>query len=91
MYCPASGQELGQLGMSVLLPRPDAGDATQGVPGGTVYRMRVVVPRQRRRGRRAAYVVFEGLTPGVYDTWYVPSIVVNPNSYLTTSVAQGGS
>ncbi|KIM89859.1 hypothetical protein PILCRDRAFT_84703 [Piloderma croceum F 1598] len=47
---------------------PDAGDATQGVPGGTVRRMRVTVPR-RRKGRRVAYVVFEGLAPGVYDTW----------------------
>jgi hypothetical protein len=31
--------------------------------------MRVVPPTQRRRGRRVAYVVFEGLAPGVYDTW----------------------
>ena len=50
------------------MPRPDAGDATQGVPGGTVRRMRVTVPR-RRKGRHVAYVVFEGLAPGVYDTW----------------------
>lgn len=49
--------------------RADAGDATQGVPGGRVYKMRVVPPTQRRRGRRVAYVVFEGLAPGVYDTW----------------------
>ena len=47
----------------------DAGDATQGVVGGTVYKVRVTVPKTRRRGRHAAYVVFEGLAPGVYWTW----------------------
>lgn len=49
--------------------RADAGDATQGVPGGRVYKMQVVVLTRRRRGRRAAYIVFEGLAPGVYNTW----------------------
>lgn len=33
--------------------------------------MQVMVPKARRRGRRAAYVVFEGLAPGIYDVWYV--------------------
>jgi hypothetical protein len=52
-----------------LFSRADAGDTTQGVPGGSVRRFRVDVPERRRRGRRAVYVVFEGLAPGVYNTW----------------------
>ncbi|KIM88515.1 hypothetical protein PILCRDRAFT_2743 [Piloderma croceum F 1598] len=48
---------------------PDAGDATQGVPGGKVYKMQVQVTRKHRKGRRVAYVVFEGLATGVFDTW----------------------
>ena len=55
-------------GLAQLICRPDAGDATQGVPGGTVHRVQVAVPRQRK-GRHAAYIVFKGLTPDVYDTW----------------------
>ncbi|KIM74213.1 hypothetical protein PILCRDRAFT_92724 [Piloderma croceum F 1598] len=47
---------------------PDAGDATQGVPGGHVVKVHVIVPRETRR-RRTAYVVFEGLRPGIYNTW----------------------
>jgi hypothetical protein len=50
------------------LRRADAGDASQGVPGGTVARIHVSPPRQRR-GRSAAYVVFEGLVPGIYESW----------------------
>ena len=52
--------------------RPDAGDATQGVPGGHVTRVHVIVPRDRRpkrKNRRTAYVVFEALRPGIYNTW----------------------
>ena len=49
--------------------RPDAGDATQGVPGGKVYKMQVQVTRRHRKGHRAAYVVFEGLATGVFETW----------------------
>jgi hypothetical protein len=39
--------------LAQLICRPDAGDATQGIPGGTVRRIQVAVPRQRK-GRRAA-------------------------------------
>jgi hypothetical protein len=49
--------------------RADAGDATQGVPGSHVVKIQVAPPRSRRRGPRAAYVVFEGLAPGIYHTW----------------------
>jgi hypothetical protein len=49
--------------------RADAGDATQGVPDGRVVKFRVLVPKARRRSRRVAYVVFEGLAPGIYNTW----------------------
>jgi hypothetical protein len=51
--------------------RPDAGDSTQGVPGGQVFKMQVTPPRRRRGRRCEAYVVFEGLAPGIYNTWLV--------------------
>lgn len=53
-------------------PRQAAGHFTQGILGGHVYKMQVVVPNHGRRRRHCvAYVVFEGLAPGIYNAWYV--------------------
>ncbi|KIM87298.1 hypothetical protein PILCRDRAFT_3798 [Piloderma croceum F 1598] len=46
-----------------------AGHLSQGYPGGKAIRMRVEPPRKKCRFPPAAYVVFEGLMPGIYDTW----------------------
>ena len=54
--------------MALIPCREDAGDASQGVYGSKVAEIHV--SPQRCRGRCAAYVVFEGLAPGVYDSWY---------------------
>ena len=51
--------------------------------------MCITVPKQHRRGRRVAYVVFEGLAPGIYSTWQVPSAVTGLHAYLTGVVASG--
>jgi hypothetical protein len=48
--------------------RADAGDASQGVPGGSVVKYRVQASTKRPK-RCEAYVVFEGLAPGIYNTW----------------------
>jgi len=57
--------------------RADAGDASQGVDGGKVAKINDS-PWQHC-GRRAAYVVFEGLAPGVYSSWYNsgPNLLAN--------------
>jgi hypothetical protein len=31
--------------------------------------MKVVPPKRKKNSKAAAYVVFEGLRPGIYDTW----------------------
>lgn len=62
--------------------RHTAGHATQGVPGGRVFKMQVLVPPAGRRRRRcgATYVVFEGLRPGIYLIWY--ALICPPLSLL---------
>jgi hypothetical protein len=51
--------------------RHHAGHASQGYPGGTAVRMKVITPKKRRGDKCEAYVVFEGLAPGIYTSWYV--------------------
>jgi hypothetical protein len=81
VYYVASGKRTGVRETWYVLPAPisididqllscraDAGEATQGVPGGQVVKYRVTPPKRRHK-KCTAYVVFEGLAPGVYNTW----------------------
>lgn len=51
--------------------RARAGSASQGHPGGKVRRLVTINPPAARQGTvpNVAWVVYEGLQPGVYDTW----------------------
>ena len=51
----------------MVFTRHGAGHLSQGYPGGKA--IRVTPPRKKYRFPPAAYVVFEGLMPGIYDTW----------------------
>lgn len=52
------------------LPVPPVLDATLEVLGSNTFTVTPPKPSHpRRRGRATAYVVFEGLAPGVYETW----------------------
>lgn len=56
----------------VRLHRARAGSASQGYPGGTVRRLVTINPPTRTRQDRVAnvaWVVYEGLQPGVYNSW----------------------
>jgi hypothetical protein len=55
---------------SIFICRHRAAHASQGYPGGHVNKIRVIPPAIGNRNRHlVAYVVFEGLAPGIYDTW----------------------
>jgi hypothetical protein len=53
----------------MIFIRHRAGHLSQGYPGGKAIRMRVKPPQTKHKFKPAAYVVFEGLMPGIYDTW----------------------
>jgi hypothetical protein len=54
----------------IIFARHTAGHLSQGYPGGKAIKVRVQPPQNdRRKFKAAAYVVFEGLMPGIYDTW----------------------
>ncbi|KAF7980386.1 hypothetical protein HWV62_38178 [Athelia sp. TMB] len=65
-YIVSSGRETG-----IMREWHAAAHATQGVVGGHAIRVEVTVPnvKRRRHKKRKAYVVFEGLEPGVYTDW----------------------
>ncbi|KAJ6450345.1 hypothetical protein C8R47DRAFT_1230306 [Mycena vitilis] len=48
------------------IPRHEAAEHSQGVPGGSVSR---IGRKSKARPLRKSYVVFYGLIPGVYTTW----------------------
>lgn len=52
-----------------VLCRHHAGHATQGVPDLQVRRV-VITPREERL-RKVVWVVYEGVIPGIYDSWYI--------------------
>ncbi|KZP12465.1 hypothetical protein FIBSPDRAFT_961411 [Athelia psychrophila] len=48
-----------------------AAHATQGIPGGNARRVTIIPPNDNWAQRRniVAWVVYEGLSPGIYNTW----------------------
>ncbi|KZP12814.1 hypothetical protein FIBSPDRAFT_961127 [Athelia psychrophila] len=46
-----------------------ASHASQGFPGGKATQIQSTAQPSRRRHRRAVYVVYEGLEPGIYYSW----------------------
>ncbi|KZP24363.1 hypothetical protein FIBSPDRAFT_888829 [Athelia psychrophila] len=63
-YLVSVGRETG-----VLHSWHRAGHASQGVPGGQVRRLVQIVLPHANRGPKVAYVVYEGLIPGIYTRW----------------------
>lgn len=52
--------------------RARAGSASQGYPGGMVRRLVTInppKPNRRNEAPNVAWVVYEGLQPGIYNSW----------------------
>ena len=69
-----SGTNILDIAAGQTISRARAGHVTSQDPNGHARRMAsnlLSSPAPFERKSYVAYVVFEGLMPGIYDTWYV--------------------